>query len=119
MSKSEINASSRAGIQPRTVLLFIGTIGLVLLVGALMSLCVPVLLWEIVLGPAPDYPSDEEMISRYRENVAEFERLKQMMMTEAEITRVSDEVCRLADQKIVTGAENERCQEYLKLCGQV
>ena len=76
-------------------------------------------LWSILLGPPPDYPSSDEMVRRYMNNKTDFELLARMMLEEKEITRVYGDECELRDGRNVNGIEHEKCRVLVELCHQL
>ena len=121
MSEPEATAVSEAGKGTRKN----GGVCLAVLLVALASVCVPILFGAffcaIVTGliQGGGYPSNDEMVSRYMNNKADFELLARLMLEEKEITAVYGDECELRDGRRVDGVEHERCRVLVELCSQI
>ena len=121
MSEPEATAVSEAGKGTRKN----GGVCLAVLLVALASVCLPILFGAIVLGIVTGlvqdggYPSNDEMVSRYMNNKADFELLARLMLEEKEITAVYGDECELRDGRRVDGVEHERCRVLVELCSQI
>ena len=121
MSEPDAVATPKAGKGRETK----GRFCLAVLLVALASVCLPILFGAIVLGIvaglAQDggYPSNDEMVSRYMNNKADFELLARMMLEEKESTAVYGGECELRDGRRVNGVEHERCGALVGLCHQL
>ena len=101
-------------------ILIIGGLGLAaFLLAACATLGLPILVWAVLLGSPPDYPSSQEMISRYVDNKAEFERLARIMVEGKEVSWLGGKQCELWDGRHVALAENEECGKMAGLCRQL